>query len=129
MSAIATQPVRNMLKIEVDRDGGLVIIQLAGKYDITEITNFEKIFIGEMEKRPKTIAMMLRDLKYIDSSGIGSLVRSFNLAEKYGIDFVCYNLNKNIEKILSLSKINLFIKILSEDEFLNTYVRSSPAGS
>ena len=123
MNALAPSPVRIMLKIDVHRDEGLTIIQLAGKYDITEITNFERVFIGEIEKRPAVVALMLKDLKYIDSSGIGSLVRSFNLAEKYGVDFVCYNLNTNTERILSLSKIDLFMKILSEEAFINTYVK------
>lgn len=110
------------MKIDIHTEEGLIIIKLAGKYKITEIYDFEKSFLGQMQKTPAVIALNLRDLTYIDSSGIGSLVRCLNLSLQNNMTFVCYEPNENIMNIFRLSKLDQFLNILTEGEFLKKYV-------
>ena len=66
-------------------------------------------------------SLNLEELTYIDSSGIGSLIRYMNIAIKENIDFICYNLNKNIENIFQISKLDQFLHILSNDDYHKKY--------
>jgi anti-sigma B factor antagonist len=109
------------MKINIIRNEQLVAIKIIGKYDIEELFFFGSIFNDEISKRPPVIALDLSELTYIDSSGIGSLIRYMNMSTKENIDFLCYNLNKNIENIFKISKLDKFITILSDEDFRRKY--------
>ena len=109
------------MKIDIQRDENIVTIKLIGKYDIEELLFFSTVFSDEISKKPPVIALNLGNLTYIDSSGIGSLIRYMNIATKENIDFLCYNLNKNIENIFKTSKLDQFLQILSNEDFHKKY--------
>ncbi len=113
----------NCMQIDVHKEGPLLILTLNGRYDISKIHNFETIYRQNLEDNPKIIALNLRDLKYIDSSGIGSLVRCMNLALKNNIEFICYDINENVESIFKIAKLDQFISILTHDEFIQKYIK------
>lgn len=110
------------MRIKIHKEEGLSIIKLIGRYDIEEVYDFDILFQNQIDMNVSVIALNLAELRYIDSSGIGSLIRSKNTAMKNGIEFLCYNLHKDIVYTFQLSKIDQFLTILSEDEFLNKYV-------
>jgi anti-anti-sigma factor len=109
------------MKIDINRNEKLVNIKLIGKYDIEELLFFSTLFTDEISKKPPVIALDLADLSYIDSSGIGSLIRYMNMATKENIYFLCYNLNKNIENVFKISKLDQFLPILSNEAFQKKY--------
>lgn len=109
------------MKIDINRNEKLVNIKLIGKYDIEELLFFSTLFTDEISKKPPVIALDLADLSYIDSSGIGSLIRYMNMASKENIVFLCYNLNKNIENTFKISKLDQFLPILSNEAFQKKY--------
>ncbi len=109
------------MKIDINRNENIVNIKLIGKYDIEELLFFSTLFNDEINKKPEVIALDLADLTYIDSSAIGSLIRYMNKAINENIDFLCYNLNKNIENIFKISKLDQFLPILSSEDFRKKY--------
>ncbi|MFH0974300.1 MAG: STAS domain-containing protein [Spirochaetota bacterium] len=115
------------MKIDVHRNEYIVNIKLTGKYDIEELLFFSTLFTDEISKKPPVIALDLAHLTYIDSSGIGSLIRYMNMALKKNIDFICYNLNENIENIFKISKLDQFLPILSNEDFQKKYNSLSTA--
>ena len=112
------------MQTDIHKENNMVIFNLIGKYDISEVHNFETMYKKYLEQQPRLIALKLRDLKYIDSSGIGSLVRCMNLALKNDVEFICFDLNENVESIFKLAKLDQFITLLTEEEFVNTYVNN-----
>jgi anti-anti-sigma factor len=111
------------MKLDIYRDDNLVIIRIIGRFDINEVHNFETAFISQVESNPEAIAIKLKDCTYIDSSAIVSFVRFKNLALKNKIDIIYYGLNDNINRIFSISKLDTYLKVLSEEEFLEQYSR------
>ena len=109
------------MKIDIVRNDNVVNIKLIGKYDIEELLFFSTLFTDEISKKPKVIALDLEELSYIDSSGIGSLIRYMNMSAKENIEFLCYNLSDNIENIFKISKLDRFLTILSQDAFRKKY--------
>jgi anti-anti-sigma factor len=104
------------MKIDINRDENVTHIKLIGKYDIEELLFFSTVFSDEINKKPSAIALNLESLTYIDSSGIGTLIRYMNMASKEKIDFFCYNLSKNIENIFRISKLDQFLCVLSPED-------------
>jgi anti-anti-sigma factor len=109
------------MKIDINRNENIVNIKLIGKYDIEELLFFSTLFNDEINKKPEVIALDLADLTYIDSSAIGSLIRYMNKAVKENVNFLCYNLNKNIENIFRISKLDQFLPIMSNQDFQKKY--------
>jgi anti-anti-sigma factor len=109
------------MKIDIKRDENIVNIKLTGKYDLEELLFFNTVFSDEISKKPTVIAINLKELTYIDSSGIGSFIRYMNVASKENIDFLCYNLNTDIENIFKISKLDQFLHILSNDDYQKKY--------
>lgn len=106
------------MRININNNDGLVNIKLSGNYDIEEIYFFSSVFAEQLNNNPSIIALNLGELNYIDSSGIGSLIRCMNMAIKENIIFLCYNLNENIKKTFKIAKLEQCFPILSEEEFL-----------
>ncbi|HPB82985.1 MAG TPA: STAS domain-containing protein, partial [Spirochaetota bacterium] len=79
--------------------------------------------LASSKTNPEAIAIKLKDCTYIDSSAIISFVRFMNLARKNKIDIVYYGLNDNIVRIFSISKLDTYLNVLSEEEFLEQYSR------
>lgn len=115
------------MRIEIKKEEDLRIIKLIGRYDIEEVHDFLTLFINQINLNIPTIALNLSDLNYIDSSGISSLIRCMNIAVKNKVDFLCYNVHKNVQNIFELAKIDQYLKILSKEEFLNKYLTVSDA--
>lgn len=114
----------NHLKLETyNQNATTVVINLIGKYDLSEIHNFESIYSEQLKNKPAVIALNLASLNYIDSSGIGSFVRCMNLANKDKLEFLCFGLNENIRSIFMLAKLDQFIKIIPNSEFESRYPR------
>ena len=109
------------MKIDIIRNDNIVNIKLIGKYDIEELLFFSTLFTDEISKKPRVIALDLEELSYIDSSGIGSLIRYMNMAAKENVDFLCYNLNGNIQNIFKISKLDRYLPIFSNEEFQKKY--------
>ncbi len=110
------------MRIDIDRTKELINIKLVGEYDIQEVHFFNSLFIDELNKKPSNIALNLGELKYIDSSAIGSLIRCMNMAAKDDINFICYNLNEKIKEIFKLAKLERYFQILSDEEFKKRFI-------
>jgi len=109
------------MKIDIYKESQLIIISLIGRLDINQVHNLESVFYKQVEQQPATIAVMMKDCTYIDSAAIVSFVRFKNMTRKNRIDLICYNLNENVNRIFKIAKMDKFLTILSEEEFLARY--------
>ncbi|MDA3901635.1 MAG: STAS domain-containing protein [Spirochaetes bacterium] len=106
-----------MLEIEYVSFSNAPAMIVRGRYDISSITTFEESFKKLLEKAGSAVGVNLKNLTYIDSSGIGSLIRCFNLARKRGITCYFYDINSDIMTVFQLSKLDTFLKVVTNEEF------------
>jgi hypothetical protein len=71
-----------MIDSDVTVEGRISIISIRGRYELSSVNYIENIFKEQLYTDCTVIAFNLKDLHYIDSSGIGSLIRCENLAKK-----------------------------------------------
>jgi anti-sigma B factor antagonist len=115
-----------MMRKSVEKSTDAAIIVLKGSFDLGEVTEFETLFKSLLMESPEVIAIQMKDLNYIDSSGIGSLIRCMNYALRDGIKLVCYNLNSSIKMVFDVTRLEYFIEVLTEEEFTGKYLRNAP---
>ncbi|HRD41029.1 MAG TPA: STAS domain-containing protein [Bacteroidia bacterium] len=65
------------------------------------------------------IALNLEGLKYMNSSGLNTLIQLLTKTRNSGGETVIYNMNKKINELLLITKLNTLFKIVdSEDQAL-----------
>lgn len=106
-----------MLKIDLSKIGPIEEIALNGKLEITTSKRFEIVFKDVTDRSPTAIGINLENLRYIDSSGISTLLRCANIAKKNGIRFGCYGATADTQSIFNLSQVSSHINITSKNEF------------
>ncbi|MCX7678058.1 MAG: STAS domain-containing protein [Spirochaetes bacterium] len=93
-------------------------IKLSGKFTIEDVCEFELSINKLIEEWPESIAVNMEDVEYIDSSGIGALIKATNLAKGNNINLVITNINNDILQILKFAYLDRFFKIIDHNEFL-----------
>ena len=98
--------------------GDYVIFGIKGSLDMNNVKFIKKIFDDEVEKGALSIAIDMKALNYIDSSGIGSFIGLMTKLKAAGGQVVLVNMNDNIERIFSMTKLLAFFKVYkTEEEF------------
>lgn len=113
------------MKTSIESHGETVIIDIQGSFDISEVSTFETRFRTILSDHPGNIALHLRGLNYIDSSGIGSIIRCMNYAIRDGSKLVCYGLNDPVKSVFEITHLNRFVEVLTEDDFCSKYISAS----
>ncbi|TGN16762.1 MULTISPECIES: STAS domain-containing protein [Leptospira] len=61
------------------------------------------------------------NVKFLDSSGIGAVIKASSALHNRGIEIYVTNLNKNLNSVFRLSGLNHILSILTVDEYLSKF--------
>jgi anti-sigma B factor antagonist len=95
-----------------------VIIALEGELIEKNQANDLLKKVDELMTQDKAkIAIDMSKLKYMNSSGLNTLIQLLTKARNKGGDTVIYNMNKKINELLLVTKLNTLFKVVeNEDE-------------
>jgi anti-sigma B factor antagonist len=105
---------------------GVTIVDLSGRIVLGEgSTGVRDLVRNLIKEGNKKILLNLRDVDYIDSSGLGELVSAFTSMRSQGGELKLLNLTKRVRALLQITKL-LTVFDIADDEA--TSVKSfSPA--
>ena len=106
--------------------GGVTIVDLSGRIVLGEGSAGVRDLVHDLIKNGnKKILLNLRDIDYVDSSGLGELVNAFTSMRSQGGELKLLNLTKRVHSLLQITKL-LTVFDIADDEA--TSVKSfSPA--
>jgi anti-sigma B factor antagonist len=94
------------MKIEKRTVGGVQILDCSGKITLGEGTIAVRNAVMDTMKEGGTkMILNLADVNYIDSSGIGELVRTYITVSSSGGQLKLLNLTKKIQELLQITKL------------------------
>jgi anti-sigma B factor antagonist len=101
----------------------VVILDLHGKILIGEGDDALREAVTKLSDAGKTkILLNLAEVPYVDSAGLGEIVRTYTTVSRKGGKLKLLNLTKKIEDLLSITKLlTVFETYESEDEAVNSY--------
>ena len=74
------------MKVEINnKNKGIIIVNISGKFDIETLNNFETGTDKILREDIHTILINFKKLEYIDSSGIGELIKLMNMSKRKNI--------------------------------------------
>ena len=96
--------------------GGVTIVDLYGRIVLGEGSAGVRDLVRNLIKEGnKKILLNLRDVDYIDSSGLGELVSAFTSVRSQGGELKLLNLTKRVRALLHITKL-LTVFDITDDE-------------
>lgn len=105
------------MEIEKSERNGITILELSGKFDIEQSDAFQKQFNGFVTDRPNQIGLNMTEVNFIDSSGMGALIKALNHVKGYGGEMILFGLKPMILNVFKLAKLDNFFKVMSPEDF------------
>jgi anti-sigma B factor antagonist len=97
---------RGPMQIEERAAGEVTILDLKGKMTLGEGDEILKDKINSLVLQGrKQLVLNLADVPYIDSAGLGEVVRTYTTVKRQGGTMRLLNLTKRIEDLLSITKL------------------------
>ena len=94
----------------------VVIVDTIGELRLGEGTNVLRRVISELlEDDYKSILLNLRDVRHIDSAGVGELMSCYTSVQNRGGQLKLMNLSKNVHNLLQITKLYTIFEV-AEDE-------------
>ena len=96
---------------------GLVILDISGDIDLAHSPAMRKALLGEIkEKHTRKVFLNLKSVRYIDSSGIASLVEGLKASRDNGARMILYGLSPSVREVMELSRLQKIFEIYDSEE-------------
>jgi anti-sigma B factor antagonist len=111
------------MQIEERSVGGVVVLDVKGKITLGDGDELLKDKINSLVNQgSKQILLNLAGVPYIDSAGLGEIVRTYTTVSRQGGSLKLLNLTKRITDLLSITKLlTVFDTFDSESEAVKSF--------
>lgn len=110
------------MTIDLRTSNGVTIVDLQGKLTIEVTAQVRKTIADLLEAGRNNILLNLGEVSFMDSSGIGELVRSYHSVMREGGNVKLLNLTKKIQELLAITKlVTIFESFEDEDVALASF--------
>ena len=102
---------------------GVTVVDLSGKLRLGEVISsgagrdltLHELIRDLVKEGHKNLLLNLRDVPYVDSSGIGEFFSSFTTVNNQGGTLKLTNPNERVRNLLQLTKLNTVIEVLDDE--------------
>jgi len=115
------------MQIEERAVGDVVILDLKGRITLGEGDELLKDKVNSLVNQGrKKIVLNLADVPYVDSAGLGEVVRTYTTVSRQGGSLKLLNLTKRITDLLSITKLlTVFETFDSEPDAVRSFSASA----
>lgn len=105
------------MKISARQLDSTTIFDISGNIDLSNSPEVRKAFLHEMrDNRTPRVLVNLQDVKYIDSSGIASLIEGLKASRESGSRFVLFGLSPGAREVLQISRLLQVFEVCENEE-------------
>jgi anti-sigma B factor antagonist len=105
------------MKISARRVDKATIFDVSGDIDMANSPELRKAILHEIrDARTSRVVLNLSGMKYIDSSGVASLVEGLKASRDMGSRFVLFGLSASAREVLQLSRLLKVFEVRDNEE-------------
>jgi anti-sigma B factor antagonist len=105
------------VQIAARTSAGGVIFDITGDIDLAHSPAMRKVLLVEIkEKRTPKVLLNLKNVRYIDSSGIATLVEGLKASRDNGSRMILFGLNPSVREVMELSRLQKIFEIYDTEE-------------
>jgi anti-sigma B factor antagonist len=111
------------MKIEKRKKGDVVVLDLKGKILIGDgIDELRDSINSALKEKETNILLNFSEVPYLDSTGLGEVVRSYTSIKKEGGNVKIVNLTNKVKDLLSVTKLlTVFDTFEDEDKAVESF--------
>jgi anti-anti-sigma factor len=114
-----------MVSVSCQEYGGVIVISIAGEFYLDSIDYVERVWNEQMAKHPDVIGINCKNIKFVDSSAIGILVKFLHGAMRTSTEMIIFDLSDTIFNVFKTAKLGNFFNIMSGAQFEETFLRDT----
>ncbi len=109
------------MQISTRQSGTSTVVDVVGDIDLYNSPEVRKVLLETIrDKRAPRVIINLKEVRYIDSSGVASLVEGLKVSRNMNSRFMLYGLSPAAREVLELSRlIKVFEVYENEEQALN----------
>jgi anti-sigma B factor antagonist len=105
-------------EVRIERAEGHAHVALSGELDIASAERFERE-LAAIEDESTTIVLDLRNLEFIDSTGLRAMVAADERARGAGRRLVVVRGGKAVERVLSLTQLDERLELVDSPDLID----------
>ena len=106
------------MNIEFRQLGEHKIIDVSGEVDLYNVSELKKALFSITDGQYPSVIVDMRNVNYMDSSGIGALVAGMKKMKAHTGKFALMNIHDDVLNILKLATLDKFFTIYETEEEL-----------
>jgi anti-sigma B factor antagonist len=97
--------VQSHFRVEIHSEGRSTVVELTGELDLASSAALEEELIRVIESDVDQVIVDLRELEFMDSTGLSTLVKAHQRAEESGRRFALVRGSQQVQRLLSLTGV------------------------
>ncbi len=117
------------MKVQVRNAVDVTILDCTGEVDLYSSTRLREALMKSIQSGGPSVLVNMKDVGYIDSSGIATLVEALQLTRRTQTRFGLFALRSNARSVLELSRLHKVFNIFEDErEALDKIASTQPFG-
>lgn len=104
------------MQVKQEEKNGILVCYVIGDIDINTSPEIKKIFDKLIGAKEKKIILNFKDVSYVDSSGLATLVEMLKGLRSYGGKLKLSNLSTKVKNLFEITKLEKLFDIVLEEE-------------
>ena len=104
------------MDIQVESQGNSRIVHIAGKITFEYCPVLQSRLDSVVDESVREVVIDFKEVPFIDSSGVGEVLRLFKRMKESGGDVVLANPNQKLRDLFSMYRFDQFMKIRPEPD-------------
>ncbi|RKY42098.1 MAG: anti-sigma factor antagonist [Candidatus Makaraimicrobium thalassicum] len=104
------------MEIKREESNGIVIFRVAGDIDLNTSPELKKFFDQVIKENKKKILIDLKDVSYVDSSGLATLVEILKNLRVYGGRLKLTSLSAKVRGLFEITRLDKLFDISAGEE-------------
>jgi anti-sigma B factor antagonist len=101
---------------EIRRMEQATVVEASGEIDLRTQPEFQSAIMSVCQERPAKLIVDLGGVSYMDSSGVGTLVKVSHAVKGYGGELLLVNPTERVRSIFEITTLDKYFTILGTEE-------------
>ncbi len=103
----------NRLRVDIERDGSTAVVRCGGKL-VAGVNEFLYTEVSRIIPETKRIVLDLTELTYMDSMGLGTIIRLYVSSRSAGCQLELVNIGERIRQLLGMTNLLSVFSVCGE---------------
>ena len=110
--------MQSNFRVDVTTENGAPVLSVRGELDLASSPALEEQFERAVADAPSTVIIDLRELEFMDSTGLSVLIRAHQRAQEAGHRLAIVNGSRQVRRLLSLTGVAERLTVVDDPQEL-----------